>query len=215
MRIEFILYGIFCGMFCTGIWYLFYGNQNRMKHYRLMEEKEKLRRKLDGVFFSKYRKKRNGKWMEKEIYQGVIFLQNYAILQQNAPKGAIYTAEQLMIYMDKLRAPMEILVHYMRMNRGKEGIQAFSNKVDSKYAEGFAKILVSLDEMRLSDVKETLEMFRQNIREERLTQEKHRIASLSDLVYVPVIFNVMLVFINFIYIAYYAQQKELFQQLLF
>ena len=69
--------------------------------------------------------------------------------------------------------------------------------------------------MKLTDLQETLEMYRQNIREETITKEKQKNEIMSDLIYIPVMCNVMLIFINFIYIAYYAQQKELFQQLLF
>ena len=215
MRIYILIYGLFIVFFSTGIWLLFLKDQRFFKRQRIQEDARRIRNAWDRAFLARYRKKRNLKVMEKELYQGVIFLQNYAILQQNAPKGAIYTAEQLRNYMDKLKAPLEILIHYMRMNRGKEGVQAFASRVESKYAEGFARLLVSLDEMKIGDVRETLEMFRQNIREENITREKRRIETLSDLVYIPVICNVMLVFINFIYIAYYAQQKELFQQLLF
>ena len=215
MRIYILIYGFFGSLFCAGIWMLFFQDQLILKKYRIQKDAKQIWDDWSETVLNSYRKKRDLKGMEKELYQGVIFLQNYAILQQNAPKGAIYTTEQLMNYMDKLKAPLELLVHYMRMNRGREGIQIFVSRVNSKYAEGFAKILVSLDEMKLDDVRETLEMFRQNIREENITMEKRRIESLSDLVYIPVICNVMLVFINFIYIAYYAQQKELFQQLLF
>ena len=46
------------------------------------------------------------------------------------------------------------------------------------------------------------------MREDRLTKQKRRDEMVSDLVYFPVVVNAMAVLMNFIYVAYFLQQKE-------
>ena len=43
---------------------------------------------------------------------------------------------------------------------------------------------------------------------DRLTKQKRRDEMVSDLVYFPVVVNAMAVLMNFIYVAYFLQQKE-------
>jgi uncharacterized protein YneF (UPF0154 family) len=47
-----------------------------------------------------------------------------------------------------------------------------------------------------------------------MTVQKRRDETVSDLIYLPVVINVMLVFINFIYVGYFIDQKEMLTILL-
>jgi hypothetical protein len=47
-----------------------------------------------------------------------------------------------------------------------------------------------------------------------LTLRKKRDETISDLIYLPVVVNLMIVFINFIYVAYFLDQKEMLTLLL-
>jgi len=42
----------------------------------------------------------------------------------------------------------------------------------------------------------------------RQTRQKKRDEMISDLIYFPVIMNVMLILINFIYVAYFIDQRD-------
>ena len=179
--------------------------------------KRKVRRLLEGIkgrlFNGSRRRKKRQLQMENEIYQSLILLKNMALLQKNAPKGGIYILEQLIPYTKLLSQPLQMMLHYMRLNRPEQALDAFCRLGDTKSAERFGRLLIRMDEIPPGDLQQTLELYRSNLREEALTREKQKNELQSDLVYIPVMGNVMLIFINFIYVAYYAQQRDMFQQL--
>ena len=55
---------------------------------------------------------------------------------------------------------------------------------------------------------ETLTSYQKAIEQVRLTKQKKWDEMISDLVYFPVIMNVMLILINFIYVAYFIDQRD-------
>ena len=58
------------------------------------------------------------------------------------------------------------------------------------------------------DLLNTVEVYRSALREDRLTRQKRRDEMVSDLVYFPVVVNAMAVLMNFIYVAYFIQQRD-------
>ena len=50
-----------------------------------------------------------------------------------------------------------------------------------------------------------------NIKEERITEIKKRDEAVSDILYLPVVLDLLLVFFNFLYIAYFSQQKDILE----
>jgi hypothetical protein len=45
----------------------------------------------------------------------------------------------------------------------------------------------------------------------RLTEQKKKDEMISDMVYFPVVVNILVIFVNFIYVAYFLDQKEMLQ----
>ena len=159
-------------------------------------------------------KKRNAA-VENEIYQSASLLENIIILQKNTPKGAAYIIEQIASYSKELKKPFEYMLYYLRMNQKEDAVKAFEAEAGTKSAGEYGDILIKMDSINPSDLRENVSLLRRRLREEAITREKNKNEIISDLIYIPVLANVMLIFINFIYISYYAEQKEIFQQLLF
>ena len=136
-------------------------------------------------------------------------------LQKNSPKGAAYIIEHIASYSKELKKPFEYLLYYLRLNQKEEAAAAFERESGSKSGKEYADILIKMDSINPADLKENISLLRRRLREESITREKNKNEVISDLIYIPVLANVMLIFINFIYISYYAEQREIFQQLLF
>lgn len=153
--------------------------------------------------------------VEREIYQSASLLENIIILQKDAPKGAAYIIEQIASYSKELKKPFESMLYYLRLNQREEAAEAFKREAGTKSAKEYADILIRMDSINPADLRENVSMLRRRLREESITREKKKNEVISDIVYIPVLANVMIIFVNFIYISYYAEQKELFQQLLF
>lgn len=159
--------------------------------------------------------KRRKAYIENELYQSASILENLIKLQKNSPKGAAYIIEQISSYSKELKKPFEYMLYYLRLNQKEEAVAAFERECGTKTAKEYADILIKMDSINPADLKENISLLRRRLREESITREKNKNEVISDIIYIPVLANVMLIFINFIYISYYAEQREIFQQLLF
>ena len=72
-------------------------------------------------------------------------------------------------------------------------------------------MLILLDDMDPADIYESVVSFQKNIKEERITEIKKRDEAVSDILYLPVVLDLLLVFFNFLYIAYFSQQKDILE----
>ena len=76
------------------------------------------------------------------------------------------------------------------------------------YAKDIGEFLAGWEDVPPSDLLNTVEVYRSALREDRLTRQKRRDEMISDLVYFPVVVNAMAVLLNFIYVAYFIQQRD-------
>jgi len=61
----------------------------------------------------------------------------------------------------------------------------------------------------------TVSAFQNALRETRTTRLIRKNEALSDLVYLPVVACVLVIFVNFIYVAYFAEQQAMLTELFF
>ncbi len=102
----------------------------------------------------------------------------------------------------------------LRQNQKVEAIEYFSIAAGTKISDDFIRLLMQWDDIEPEQLLETLLSHQKSVREARSTVRKRRDELISDLIYLPVVMNVMLVFINFIYIGYYIDQREMLTMLL-
>lgn len=76
------------------------------------------------------------------------------------------------------------------------------------YARDIGSFLAGWEDIPPEDLMSTIDTYRAALREERLTKQKRRDELISDLVYFPVVVNSMAILMNFIYIAYFIQQRD-------
>lgn len=84
---------------------------------------------------------------------------------------------------------------------------------ERKRAREFAALLTSWEHMQPEQLSQIIVSYRKSIRENCITKQKKRDEMISNFIYFPATANIFLIFINFIYISYFMQQKEMFEMM--
>lgn len=151
---------------------------------------------------------------DMEIYEAISFLRNITVLGKGGALSADAVLEQLISHRGSLSHVYAKTLRLLRQNQKEEAIAYFSDTAATEVSKDFARLLIQWDEIDPRQLLETLLSHQKNIRETRMTVQKRRDETVSDLIYLPVVINVMLVFINFIYVGYFIDQKEMLTILL-
>ena len=152
--------------------------------------------------------KRREEKKEDEIYEGICFIRNYIAVNPVMGSGTDYVLEQLIMYADVLKPAYIKLLNLVRTNNRADGLRVFSQEAGEKYGKDYGRLLLQLDEMPVSETEETLITYQSNLRDIRITRIKKRDEIISDIIYMPVVINMLLIFVNFVYVAYFIEQKE-------
>lgn len=145
-----------------------------------------------------------------EIYEAMAFLKNSIAISINNPIGSDLIIEQLAGYGDLLKPIYFKMLNLLRLNRREEAIDFFAREAGTKMSKDFGRLLIQLDEISPRELEETLLSYQKNMREVKITRQKQQDETMSDILYLPVVINVLLIFINFIYVSYFIDQKDMF-----
>ncbi|NLY70928.1 MAG: hypothetical protein GX076_04515 [Clostridiales bacterium] len=178
------------------------------KRWRIKVDEPKLKDYPPFSWIKSYLVKQKKEKMDIEIYEAISFLRNITSI------GGGYTSadsilDQLKEHRGLLSPIYSRMLRLLRQNQKEEAINYFYNAVGTEISKDFARLLIQWDEINPKDLMEILLSHQKNIKEVRLTIQKRRDEMISDFIYLPVVFNVMLVFINFIYVSYLIDQKEM------
>ena len=168
-------------------------------------------------FYRTYREfaeKGKQKKIDLEIYEAISYMRNVTIVGEGRKLNADTLLEQLILHNGVLAPLYAKTLQLLRQNQRADAINYFSNAAGTKISEDFIRLLMQWDDIDPEHLLETLLSHQKSVREAGLTLRKRRDEMVSDLVYLPVVLNVMLVFINFIYIGYYIDQREMLTMLL-
>ncbi len=147
--------------------------------------------------------------IKKEMSEGIALMRNRLASCEGAKITTDAMLEELMAESDVLKYPYARMLSLLRTEERGRAVNEFAGLVRDKDAEEYARMIIMLDDMEPSDVYESVVAFQKSMKEERITEIKKRDEAISDLLYLPVVFNLLLVFFNFLYVAYFMQQKDL------
>lgn len=147
--------------------------------------------------------------MDMEIYEAISFLRNIAVLGGEQAGQADSIIERLANRRGRLSEIYWKMLQFLRVNQKEEAVSFFSQAVDTPIGRDFGRLLIQWDEIHPRELSEALLSHQKSMKEMRITQQKRRDSMISDLIYLPVIVNAMLIFVNFIYVAYFLDQKEM------
>ena len=99
----------------------------------------------------------------------------------------------------------------LRQNDPKGALDAFIDVAGDREGADIGRLLIQWDSLEPKEVTETLLSYQRHLAEIRYTLNRKTDELTSDLLYIPVVANVMIVFINFIFVGYFLEQQELFE----
>ena len=195
-------------------------------------------RKRMALFRSAKRKE----LIQKEIFSALSILRNHASADNGAVSGAgpgipglggygagirgtagitgahvttDYILEQFAAADGVLKEAYSGALRLLRTGRRSDAAEYFTKSADIDLARDFILLVLDWDAVPPQKLKQTVVAFQNALKETRTTDMIRKNEVLSDLVYMPVVVGVLVVFVNFIYVAYFAEQRALLAELFF
>lgn len=150
--------------------------------------------------------------MDRAIYEDLSYLHNLIV----AHKGMINSDSVISSLAERdgmLKRTYIKMLSLMRTGRVSDAEQCMINETGTEMGKEFAALLISWEHIPPQQLKEVIVSHRISIKETCITRQKKREEMISDFIYFPATMNVFLIFINFIYISYFMQQKGLFEMI--
>jgi hypothetical protein len=194
----------------VGILILFKGEKETLLRKRLEDLKSQSQVK---VHQNSLLKKRRVQKMEREIARDMAFLRNLLLLGSGSVLSVDYVLTRLAFREGPLKPAYLAMLSHQRLNRKQKALEAFSSYVQVPMARELAGLLLQWDELESKVISEILTSHQKTLRDIRMTQQTRRDETMSDLIYLPAVFNVLIICVNFIYISYYINQQEVFRLL--
>jgi len=201
------------------------------KNVRLAEERlfntALLRRKLAeaaaslGRRAASFRTAKKEELVCKELYAALSVLRNHASADGSDERAAgasvttDYILEQFAQTDGVLAKYYAGSLRFLRTGRRSEAIEYFTAAADVELARDFIMLVLDWDAVPPHKLKKTVIAFQNALKETRTTKLIRKNEALSDLVYLPVVACVLVIFVNFIYVAYFAEQRALLAELFF
>ena len=164
-------------------------------------------RKLVSPWTSFLEKKKEDR-AEKEIAQGISYLRNAAAMGRGEYMSTELLLSELAASSRQLSDIYYSMANYLRLGDSEAALRTMEERVKSPVAADYGRLLLQWEKLAPSLLMETLTSHQKAIEQVRLTKQKKWDELVSDLIYFPVIMNVMLILINFIYVAYFIDQRN-------
>ena len=174
-----------------------------MKRIKL---RETVRNRLNAA-----RDKRRKVKTDLELTEAVSFLRN------TISDGRIPSTEQILTELAEreglLAEGFAGMLSRVRQNDPDGALDAFTAIAGKKEGADIGRLLLEWDRLEAAELSETLLSYQRHLSEMRYTARQKQDELTSDVLYIPVVANVMLVFINFIFVGYFLEQQEMFRMI--
>jgi len=202
---------LFLCLFWIGVFCIVFRNKESIRKTKsalLNYVKEQSKNSKAVNSYRQYRKKLNTTKLTKELADSLSYVNNIMILGQNKGVSVDVLLSELSDYSDKLKSAFLDMAHYLNINEKKLAADCLGSLIGSQIAYDVGRFLAGWEDLPPEDIADSLAMYRDSIRNELDTQSRQRNEIVSDLVFFPVVINCMLILLNFVYIAYFLEQKE-------
>ncbi|MDR1797469.1 MAG: hypothetical protein LBR44_08555 [Clostridiales Family XIII bacterium] len=153
--------------------------------------------------------------MERELFAALGVLRNHA----KAGSGAKLTVDAILEGFASRDGAMKGVwascLRLLRVGRAEEIPAYFEAATGAGLARDFMMLLLEWDHLAPERLTDTISAFQAAMKESRTTQLMRANEVLSDIIYLPVVTGVLVVFMNFVYVTYFVEQKELLTELFF
>ncbi len=147
--------------------------------------------------------------VQEEVYEGLSIVRNLLSVGEDAGLTGDMVLARLSQRGGALEPVYMRMLAALRLGKTGEAKAAACEYEDLPLLQEYVAILAEWDRTERESLHDTIVTFQKSILRSRETAVKRRDEIISDLVYIPAILNVMLVLINFVYVGYFLEQKEM------
>ncbi|MDR2356214.1 MAG: hypothetical protein LBE16_08480 [Clostridiales Family XIII bacterium] len=152
---------------------------------------------------------------DREIYEAISFLRNVTAVGMSGSMSADLALQRLAENRGVLQPAYAKTLGLLRLNKREEAAKKFGEAVGDGLGLDFIRVVLQWDDIDPRELTASLISYQKSLKEMRVTARKKRDELLSDLIYIPVIVNILLIFVNFIFIAYFVEQRDMLRDLFF
>jgi hypothetical protein len=152
---------------------------------------------------------------DREIYEAISFLRNVTAVGMSASMSADLALQRLAEHRGLLQPAYVKTLGLLRLNKREEAVKKFQEAVGDGLGLDFIRVVLQWDDIDPRELTASLVSYQKSLKEMRVTERRKRDELLSDLIYIPVVVNILLIFVNFIFIAYFAEQRDMLRDLFF
>ncbi len=198
-------------LFWTG-WFLLLGKKKWDLNRRARQYKEVVGKIVSGNFVLSGWKKlllaRKREFMQRELSDCLAYIKNIVVLGRGQTMSTELLLEELAEMTEILSPTFIDMAHCLHICENQKACQILYDAFNNDYANDIAQFLIGWENIPTQELMGTVVAYRNILLQERLTKQKKRDELISDLIYFPVVLNSMAVLLNFIYIAYFIEQRE-------
>lgn len=198
-------------LFWTGVLILTIPEPGRLKARALRylgRSAELAKGSLPARYIKSVRSNINRELMLGELSESLAYVKNVVVLGRGESISAELLLTELADASKKLAPAYTDMAHYLHMNEKLRAGEILGKLIPGSYARDIGSFLAGWEDVEQEELLPAVDMFQTALREERLTRQKKRDEFISDVIYLPVVANCMVVLLNFIYIAYFIPQRE-------
>ena len=159
--------------------------------------------KTRGLFRAYYEDK-----LRKEVGEGLSVMRNIIA----GGSGSTIGSDELLLRLSRSGGMLQNtycrMLSCIRSGKAEEALELMK-AWDEEKGEEYGRIILLWDETGAEALLEIVLSMQRSLREESITRSMKKDEIVSDLIYIPAVFNVMLIFINFIYTGYFIEQQEM------
>ena len=146
--------------------------------------------------------------MHRDLAESLSYIKNLVVIGRGGTMSAQLLLEELSEISQTLGPTYLTMARDIQLSNKEAAAGELFKVLPESIARDVGEFLAGWEDIPPADLLSTVEVYRSSLRESRVTRQKRRDETISDLVYFPVVVNAMAVLMNFIYIAYFLQQKE-------
>lgn len=171
-------------------------------------------RKLPFHYFVQNIRNAEIKKKDHELMETLSVLKNLMVQQKDNPLGADYIVDYLSQSTKLTKPAYLIFLSKMRLGQTEEAIRLFTEEINTDLGKDMAYLLSQLDKLNPVELEEAVITRQRHVREMKTTEQKNQDQLKSDLIYIPVVMTVLAIFMNFIVIVFWVEQKTSLTQIL-
>jgi hypothetical protein len=153
--------------------------------------------------------------LDLEVYEGVSLMRNIIAGGAETRLTTDSLIEQLITLGGYLVPYYQKCLLLLRHSGEAKMIEFFVKNVPVDIAEDYIRLISSWDHIEPARLKSSLFSYQSSLKEKRFTMLKRRDEIISDIIFLPIVVNSLLIFMNFIIVGYFIEQKEMLNLLFF